>query len=322
MPESGYPIDHRLSDRDANIHSVWDNSLEPILTVAPGDVVRFECQDATGGQLNLQSDAIEFASVDFDPIHPLTGPVFVEGAEPGDILVIDILDVQHKGWGYTGIFPKEMGLGLLPEEYEEPAVYMWDLVGDVGRYVRGIEVPLAPFPGTVGLAPAETGRHATLPPRNVGGNMDIKHLTAGSTLYLPVAVEGGLVSIGDGHAAQGDGEVCVTGIEAPVFVTARFDVRSDFTIDQPQFTTNGPFTPTGRDEIMYATTGISDDLMEATKLAVRHMIEHLHEGHGLSRPEAYMLCSAIVDLKINEVVDQPNWVVSAYLPQSIFPDEP
>ncbi|MFT4958895.1 MAG: acetamidase/formamidase, partial [Halobacteriales archaeon] len=160
----------------------------------------------------------------------------------------------------------------------------------------------------------------TLPPRSVGGNMDVKHLTAGSTLYLPVEVEGALFSTGDCHAAQGDGEVCVTGVEAPMFVTARFDVRSDMDIEQPQFETAGPFTPTGHDEPMYGTTGIAPDLMEATKLAVRHMIEHLHEERGLTRAEAYILASAIIDLKINEVVDAPNWTVSAYVPESIFPD--
>jgi acetamidase/formamidase len=150
--------------------------------------------------------------------------------------------------------------------------------------------------------------------------MDVKHLTAGSTLYLPVETEGALFSTGDCHAAQGDGEVCVTGIETEMFVTARFDVRSDMDIAQPQFETDGPFTPTGADERMYGTTGIDSDLMEATKKAVRHMIEHLHEERGLSRGEAYILCSAIVDLKINEVVDAPNWTVSAYLPESIFPE--
>jgi len=147
----------------------------------------------------------------------------------------------------------------------------------------------------------------------------VQHLTAGLTLYLPVEVEGALFSTGDCHAAQGDGEVCVTGVEAPMFVTARFDVRSDMSVEQPQFETDGPFTPTGADEPMYGTTGIDPDLMEATKKAVRHMIAHLHEKRGLSRSEAYILCSAIVDLKINEVVDAPNWTVSAYLPESIFP---
>jgi acetamidase/formamidase len=169
------------------------------------------------------------------------------------------------------------------------------------------------------VAPGEAGEHDTLPPRDVGGNMDVKHLTTGSTVYLPVETEGGLFSTGDCHAAQGDGEVCVTGIEAPMFVTARFDVRDDMAIEQPQLRTDHPFTPTGRDEPMYATTGIAPDLMEATKKAVRHMIDHLVAERGLTRSEAYILCSAAVDLKISEVVDAPNWTVTAYVADSLFP---
>ncbi|AGB35899.1 acetamidase/formamidase family protein [Natronococcus occultus] len=317
----GHRVDYTLSDADHNVHHVWDNSLEPAVTVEPGDVVRFECRDAVDGQVTIECSPDEFADVSFDPVHPLTGPVAVEGAEPGDVLVVELLSLQHKGWGYTGFLPGEMGLGLLPEDFPEAGVHVWDLEDDVGHFVNGIEVPLDPFPGTIGIAPAEDGEHDTLPPRRVGGNMDVKHMTAGSTVYLPVEVEDALFSIGDCHAAQGDGEVSVTGIEAPMFVTARFDLKKDAEIEQPQFETDGPFTPTGRDERMYGTTGIADDLMEATRLAVRHMIDHLHEERGLTRGEAYILCSAAVDLKINEVVDAPNWVVSAYLPESIFPDE-
>ncbi len=315
-----YTIDHHLSDAEENIHRVWDNSLDPVLTVEDGDVVRFECRDAVDRQLDVESTAEDFGNVSFDPVHPLTGPVAVEGAEPGDVLQVDLLDFQHKGWGYTGFMPGEMGLGLLPEDFPDADVHIWDLQGDVGHFVNGIEVPLDPFPGVIGVAPGEDGEHGTLPPLSTGGNMDVKHMTAGSTVYLPVEAEGALFSTADCHAAQGDGEVCVTGIEAPMFVTARFSVRKDMSIEQPQFETTGPFTPTGRDEPMYATTGISDDLMDATKKATRHMIDHLAENRGLTRGEAYILCSAAMDLKVSEVVDAPNWIVTAYIPDSIFPE--
>jgi acetamidase/formamidase len=321
MASSDYTVDHRLSDADENVHAAWDNSLDPVLTVEPGDVVRFECRDAVDRQVDVQTTAADVPDISFDPVHPLTGPVAVEGAQPGDVLEVELLDLQHKGWGYTMFFPGEMDLGLLPEDFEDPGIHVWDLEGDVGTFVDGIEVPLDPFPGVAGVAPAETGEHDTLPPRSVGGNMDVKHMTAGSTVYFPVECEGALFSTGDCHAAQGDGEVSVTGVEAPMFVTARFDVRSDMDVEQPQFETTGPFTPTGVDEPMYGTTGIDSDLMEATKKATRHMITHLHEERGLSRAEAYILCSAAVDLKINEVVDAPNWTVSAYVPESIFPEE-
>ncbi|WP_129115840.1 acetamidase/formamidase family protein [Halegenticoccus tardaugens] len=315
-----YTIDHRLSDGEHNVHRVWDNGLDPALTVESGDVIRFECRDAVDRQITVESTPEDFANVSFDPVHPLTGPVAVEGAAPGDVLQVDLLDFQHKGWGYTGFLPGEMGLGLLPEDFPDAGLHVWDLDGDVGRFVNGIEVPLDPFPGVIGVAPGEGGEHDTLPPRSVGGNMDVKQITAGSTVYLPVEAEGALFSTGDCHAAQGDGEVCVTGIEAEMFVTARLTLRTDVEIEQPQLETDGPFTPTGADERMCGTTGIADDLMEATRKAIRHMIEHLHAERGLTRGEAYILCSAAVDLKISEVVDAPNWTVTAFLPESIFPE--
>jgi acetamidase/formamidase len=315
-----YTVDHELSDDGENVHHVWDNSIEPALTVETGEVVRFECRDAIDGQVDSDTTAEEFGTVSFDPVHPLTGPVAVEGAEPGDVLEVELLGFEHKGWGYTGFMPGDMGLGLLPEDFEDPGYHAWTLADGVAEFVNGIEVPVDPFPGTIGNAPAEDGEHDTLPPRDVGGNMDVKHMTEGSTVYLPVEVEGALFSTGDCHAAQGDGEVCVTGIEAPMFVTARFDVRKDMDIEQAQFESDHPFTPTGRDEPMYATTGIAPDLMDATKKAVRHMIDHLHEERDLTRSEAYILCSAAVDLKISEVVDAPNWTVTAYVAESLFPE--
>ncbi len=315
-----HDIDHRLDDRDEHVHvGVWDNSFDPVLSVEPGSVVRFDCRDAPNGYFDAESTAADVPGKPGDG-HPLTGPVRVEGAEPGDTLVVELLEFEHEGFGVSYFYPGERGSGLLPEEFDDPGLHVWELEGDVGRFLKGIEVPLDPFPGVVGVAPAEPGEHSTIPPRRVGGNVDIKHLTAGSTLYLPIEVEGALFSIGDCHGAQGDGEVCVTGIEAPMSVTARLDVRSERGIEGPEFETTGPFTPSGVDEPAYATTGIADDLMAATKLSISRMIDHLASERGLTRSEAYLLCSAAVDLKINQVVDEPNWTVSAYLPESIFPE--
>ena len=314
-------VDHEIRPDDDTVHSMWDNSLEPVRTIESGEIVQFTCRDSTDGQLGPDSTVADIANLDVSRVHALTGPVAVEGAQPGDVLEVELLDLEHEGWGHSLILPSEAELGLLSDEFPEPDLHVWDLEDGVAQFVDGIEVPLDPFPGVVGVAPEEDGSHETFPPRSVGGNMDIKHLTAGSTVYLPVAVDDALFSIGDCHAAQGDGEVCGTGIEAPMTVTCRFDLRSDLSIEQPQFETTGPFTPTGRDEPTYGTTGIGDDLMEASRAAVRSMIDHLQEEHGLDRSEAYILCSAAVDLKISEVVNAPNWVVSAYLPRSIFPDE-
>jgi len=319
MAQRSYQVDYQLGACDANIHTAWNKDIEPARTVEPGSVVRFECGNVAGEDITMGTTVDEL-DLTGEPEHPLTGPVAIEGANPGDVLEVELLSFQHKGWGYTLFPPGEQGRGLLPEEFPDPGLHVWDLEGDVGHFVNGIEVPLHPFPGTLGVAPDADGDHDTFPPRSVGGNMDIKHLTEGSTAYLPIEVEGGLFSIGDCHGAQGDGEVCVTAIEAPMFVTARLSLRQDMDIEQPQFQTTGPFTPTGSDEPMYATTGISDDLMDATKKSTRHMIEHLHEERNLSRTDAYLLASVAVDLKISEVVDSPNWIVSAYLPESIFPN--
>ena len=324
--DDGPDPDHRLPDTPANRHYVWDEELDPVLTVEPGDAVRFDCRDAYDRQLPSEPTVEDVAAVDAEG-HPLAGPVAVEGAQPGDTLRVDLLAFEHEGWGVSTVPPGESGGGLLPEAFPEPHVRAWDLDGETADGVRvarfadddapDVSVPVAPFPGNLGVAPAAGEPVSTMPPRNVGGNVDVKHLAAGSTLYLPVEVAGALFSIGDCHAAQGDGEVCINGIEAPMAVTARFDL-ADRPVSAPEFETTGPFTPTGRDEPMYATTGIAPDLMDATKDAVRHMITHLHERRGLSRPDAYVLCSVAVDLKISEVVDAPNWTVTAYLPESVL----
>ena len=312
-------VDETLTHESA-LHTSWNNDIPPALHVESGAIVQFDCLNDSGSRITPETDSSDLPDIEFVG-HHLTGPVAVDGAEPGDVLQVDILDVDHDDWGYTLIRSGDRNVGLLPESFPDPFLYHWNLTEDVAHFEYGIEVPTAPFPGVVGVAPAAAGEHETGPPRHVGGNMDIKHLTAGSTVYLPVATEDALFSIGDGHAAQGDGEVCVSAIETPTTVTTRLTLRKDRNLDAPQFETTGPFTPSGRDEKMYVTTGIRDDLMEASKDAVRRLIDHLHDRHGLAREEAYVLCSVAADLKINEVVDEPNWVVSAYLAKSLFPDE-
>jgi len=313
------PIDYHVAATDATVNSCWDNSLDPVVTVDPGSVVQFECLDVHSGRLGPESTASDLAALDTDSVHPLTGPVAVEGARPGDALVVELLDLEHHGWGFTGVLPGEVGLGLLADEFPDPAYHYWELDGDVGRFVDGIEVPLDPFPGNLGVAPEAPGEHSTIPPRRVGGNLDVKHLTAGAAVHFPVAVDGALFSIGDCHAAQGDGEVCGNGIEAPMTVTCRFDVYEDADLDAPRFSTTGPFSAGDAAGPVVGTMGVEDDLRAAARSAVRSMLDHLVAERGLTRTEAYVLCSAAVDLKINEVVNAPNWVVSAYLPECIFP---
>lgn len=316
MSTDAHEWDHRLADTDGNVHTVWDNGLDPALSIESGDVVRFDCRDANGGSVTPETTAGDIRPATTG--HHMTGPVAVAGAEPGDVLVVEILDADHHGWGYTMFRGSGSNSGLLPEEFDGSAIHHWSLDGGVGEFVDGIEVPLAPFPGNLGVAPVADGEHSTTPPRRVGGNLDVKHLVAGSTLYLPVEVEGALFSIGDGHAAQGDGEVCVTAIEAPMSFTVRLSVRSDLDLDRPQFDT--PESAPGAGGAALGTTGIGDDLMDATKDATRAMIARLESEYGLSRAEAYLLCSVAMDLRISEVVNEPHYVVSGVLPTEIFPE--
>ena len=299
-------------------HLAWDHSIPPIATVQSGETVNFDLLDASCGQIVESSTVEAIRTLDFSQVDQVNGPIYVEGAEPGDTLEVEFLDYQPAGWGWTAVIP---GFGLLADEFPEPALKIWRLEGGaegVAEFAPGIRVPLAPFCGEIGLAPAADGPHSTIPPYRHGGNMDTKHLTKGTRLFLPVEVPGALYSMGDGHAAQGDGEVCGTAIETPMRATVRLTVRKDMQVQEPQFLTAGPLAQRTNTAPYYATDGIGPDLMEAVRNAVRHMIGHLQRTYQLSRAEAYMLCSVAVDLKLCEVVDAPNWVVSAFLPQSIF----
>lgn len=321
---------HRLG-REA-IHTAWDNTIPPRLTIAPGDTVVFDTLEASyghvgrlvaGGELACEpglaaliSEGVYPAAPDRSGGHPLTGPVAIDGAQPGDTLVVEILAIEPAPWGWTGCRPG--GIGLLDDEFDTAARYLWDLRdGRTAIFKPGISLPMAPFCGVMGVAPAEPGRHPTPPPARHGGNMDIRQLTTGSTLYLPVLVPGALFSVGDVHGAQGDGEVSGTGIEMEARVTLRFDLQQGRTIRQPQFRTAdanpGPRGP------YVAATGHHPDLREAAREALRGALDLLEE-HGLTRTEAYILASACVNLSISQVVDAPNYTVSAFVPLSIFVD--
>jgi acetamidase/formamidase len=306
--------EHHLDD--SVVHAFWDKSLEPRLEIEAGDTVVFECREASDGQVKPGASAEVLRDLDFDPIHPLTGPVYVRSAEPGDALQVEILDLEHKGWGWNAVIP---GFGLLAADFAEPYLQHWRLEGDTCTFGQesGIEVPYEPFCGVMGVAPAEEGRLDTIPPRSNGGNIDIRGLGPGATLWLPVWVPGALFSTADCHAAQGDGEVSGTGIETPMTVTLRFNVVKGANLPELRFQTPSPLTQTDSAGY-YVTTAHGPDLFANAQNAIRYMIDHLGRECGLSPSQAYVLCSAAVDLKISEVVDAPNWIVSAYLPLSIF----
>lgn len=309
-----YKTIHHLSDDRVNY--AWDRSVPPILEVQPGEVVEVVTRDASDRQLGPDSAPEDIEKVSFDHVNAITGPIAIAGARPGDVLQVEILDLKPGEWGWTGVFP---GFGLLTDDFPAHHCKIWDLAGgDRAEFAPGISVPFAPFCGVIGVAWDAEGSFSIIPPGPHGGNLDVKHLTAGTTLYLPVALPNAIFSIGDGHAAQGDGEVCGTAIECPMHVTLRFDIRRDFSIASPQFMTSGPLDRRTNTAGYYATTGVAPDLMEAAKAATRAMIDYLCRTHGLAPVDAYMLCSVAADLRISEVVDAPNWVVSACLPLSIF----
>jgi acetamidase/formamidase len=312
MPSSAHTI-HRHQH-----HLGWDNARSPVLTVAPGTTVAFETVDASGAQLSAASTVADVPGLDFGKVNPVTGPILVDGAEPGDALKVTVEAFEPSGWGWTANIP---GFGLLADQFPDPALHIWRY--DPGTmaaamYGPGGRVPLKPFAGTIGVAPGEPGLHSIVPPRRVGGNMDIRDLSLGTELYLPVEVAGALFSVGDVHAAQGDGEVCGTAIESPMTVVLSFDLVKAAGLRFPRFTTAGPVSRHFDAKGYEATTGIGPDLFQAARDAVSGMIDLLAARHGMAPVEAYMLCSVCADLRISEIVDQPSWLVSFYFPRIVL----
>jgi acetamidase/formamidase len=310
------PAQHQVT-RD-HLHFGWDNAIEPCLVARPGDVVEFDTLDSSAGQISRDSTVDDVASFDFDRVNPAYGPVYVEGARPGDALQVTILDLAIADWGWTANFP---GFGLLAGGFTQPALHVWELDRETlapASYGPGGRVPLKPFPGIMGVAPHEPGPHSVVNPRRVGGNIDTRDIGVGATLLLPVEVPGGLFSCGDGLAAQGDGELCGVALETPMRVTVRLDVLRDAHVRWPRFTTPGPVTRHLDERGYEVTMGVADDLLEAACCAAREMVQLISARHDMSELDAYLLCSVCADLRISEIVDEPNWIVSLYFPRIVF----
>jgi acetamidase/formamidase len=304
--------------RDAFAY-VWDNSMAPALELASGDTVLLHARDASNGQIAKDSAVEAVPAIDLERVNPVSGPVFVKGAKPGDALAIELLEFTPGDWGWTALIP---GFGLLADEFPDPWLRISEVDAKAGvvRFSERVTLPLRPFPGTIGVAPAEPGAFRILPPSRWGGNLDVRHLEAGTTLYLPVGVDGALLSVGDTHAAQGDGEVCGTAIESAMDVLVRVTVRRDLSLQAPAFDIPAGAGPEAGSRC-HVRTGVGADLMEASRDAVRAMIAYLGEHHGLEREEAYALTSVACDLRIHELVDAPNWVVGLFLPEQVLEGE-
>ena len=296
-------------------HSVWDRSLSPRLHINSGDAVHFECMDSSGGQVRLGMQAAEYLTIDRTRIHALTGPVFVEGTEPGDALEIEVLALNHQGWGWSSVVE---GLGFLKDRFRDPHLFHWRLEGDLTRSLAPAVVPLRPFLGVMGVARAEDGAFRTRPPGPFGGNLDVRELCAGSRLYLPVYNRGALFSCGDGHAAQGDGEVCINGIECPLDATLRFHLHKHQLLAGPLVESSDAVVPdSSADSWVVIETGT--DLAEAARGATLRMIDLLVSRWRFSDVHAYILCSVAMRLRLSQVVNDPINTVSAAIAKQILP---
>lgn len=288
-------------------HNKWSSLISPVLTVPSGAVVEAYTEEATDAQLNLESISSDILDVSFDPIHPLTGPIYLENAQPGDVLAVTLHEIDVGNWGWSAIFP---GFGFLADTYTDPYLktFSIDSIEKVIHFSEKIKIPVKPFPGVMGVAPATDSLLSTIPPRANGGNMDDPNIVVGTTVYFPVFVEGALFSIGDAHAAQGLGEVCGTAVESPMRFVFELNVLKNKKIKEPQYETDQ----------YYAVTGYGISLEIATKKTVEYMIEYLVAEHGLSEEDAYILCSLAGDLKIAEVVDVPHMLVTMHMKKDIL----
>ena len=304
--DPGPTPDFTLGSEDT--HNRWSATIPPVLTVPSGAVVEVRTKEASDGQIIESTTVDELADVDFGLIHALTGPIYVEGASPGDLLAVTLHEIEVEGWGWATILP---GFGFLADEFTEPWIrgFPMEPGATEARFNDNITIPLAPFAGVMGVAPDTDSMLVTIPPRTNGGNMDNRHMTAGTTVYFPVQVEGALFSIGDTHAAQGDGEVSGTAIEAPMRIVLQVEVMEN---------TRGMVEPQYETDEYYGVTGFGTTIDEAARKATRYMIDYLVAEHGLTRNEAYVLSSLAGDLKISETVDVPHMLVSMHMPKSIF----
>ena len=297
-------------------HSVWDRTLEPRLRIEPGDQVHFECVDASGGQVHPAMTVDEYQNIDRTRIHALTGPVWIEGAEPGDVLQIDVLATQHRGWGWSSIIE---GLGFLKERFRTPCLFHWQLDGNETHSLSPAILPVRPFLGVMGVASAQDGSFRTRPPGPFGGNLDVRELCAGSKLYLPIYNQGALFSCGDGHAAQGDGEVCINGIECPLDVTLGFHLHKQQPLAGPLVESSETVAPDTRGDA-WVVVESAVDAAAAARGATNRMIDLLSSRWGFSEVHAYILCSVALKLRLSQVVNEPMFTVSGAIAKSILPE--
>jgi acetamidase/formamidase len=297
-------------------HSRWNRDLPARLHVASGDTVHLDCVDSSGAQVRPGMTVEEFLKIDRNKIHALTGPIFIEGAVPGDVLQIDVLEAAHKGWGWSSVIS---GLGFLKERFSAPFLFHWELDGDVSRSLDPALVPLRPFCGVMGVAQAESGEFSTRPPGNFGGNMDVRELCTGAKLYLPVLVPGALFSAGDAHAAQGDGEVCINGIECPASASLRFHLHKRRPLSSPLVEASPRKEKPSDNSGEWIVVECSADAVGTARAATSRMVDLLMARWGFSEVHAYILCSVAMNLRLSQVVNEPIFTVTAGIAKAVLP---
>lgn len=304
-------------------HLKWKRDIPPVLTINSGDTINIDSQDCSNGVITKDSTKDILRGCDLAKFDPAYGPVYVKDAEPGDVLKVEILSIKLSDWGWTAILP---GFGLLAEDFLEPVLKIWKIEEglDYVKFKDGVHIRKRPFLGIMGVAPGVEGEFSTIPPLETGGNMDCRDLGVGTTLYLPIRTKGALFSCGDGHTAQGDGEVCGSAIETSLMASLRLTVcKNQPWVTSPQYQTPPlkqilSASDIEADKGEYATMGIDPDLREATKKAARSLINWLVGTKGFTREDAYILASVAGNLRMTEVVDMPNYAITMSLPLNIF----
>ena len=289
-------------------HNRFSSTIEPVLRVPSGAIIEAHTQEATGQQLNIHSTATDWEKVDTEQIHALTGPVFIEGAAVGDVLAVTLHEIEIGEWGWSAILP---GFGFLSDQFQGVWLRTFELGSDIShvQFNERFQIPVKPFPGVMGVAPATSEMLSTIPPRSNGGNMDDPNIVAGTTVYFPIFVDGALFSIGDTHAVQGMGEVCGTAVEAPMRIIYEVRVLKDtHPIKEPQYETDD----------YYAVTAFATTIDEAARKATLYMIDYLENMYEMERQEAYVLCSLAGNLKIAAVVDIPHMFVAMHMPKTVL----
>ncbi len=294
-------------------HQFWDKGIEPELRVLPGEEVSLQLRDGSNGQIKHNTRSLELYDLDFTQMDPLTGPIFIEGAVPGDALSIEILHISIGTWGWSGILPN---FGLLADIFPGPLLKIWDTSSDHIEIGKGHNFPLQPMLGVIGVAPDLPGQHSSVVPTLAGGNIDVKYTRAGSRVLLPVLVEGGLLSLGDAHALQGDGELNGTAIECEADVVIKVDLISQANLKAPVI--EGTDSVNTTNERYRIFLGVGPDLWQAAREAAKQATEAVASTLQIAEDEAYSLLGIIAELRIHEIVDRPNWVVGCMVPLRIF----